>query len=135
MSRSGYSDDCENVQLWRTAVSNAIHGKRGQTFLREMLEALDAMPVKQLTHGQLRDAEGGVCAMGAVGAKRGMQMDDIDVCDAHRVADAFGIARVLAAEIAFENDEGVGYWVIDEDPEKRWHRMRQWVASQISVVP
>jgi hypothetical protein len=135
VSRSGYSDDCENAQLWRTAVSNAIRGKRGQAFLREMLEALDAMPDKRLIHGQLREAEGGVCAMGAVGAKRGMQMDNLDVCDPRRVADAFGIARVLAAEIAFENDEGVGYWMTDEDDGKRWQRMRDWVACQITKAP
>ena len=38
MSRSGYSDDCETMGLWRGAVERAIYGKRGQTFLREMAD-------------------------------------------------------------------------------------------------
>jgi hypothetical protein len=47
MSRSGYSDDHSEWDLirWRGAVASAIRGKRGQAFLRELLVALDAMPV------------------------------------------------------------------------------------------
>lgn len=51
MSRSGYTEDCDdNWQLirWRGAVASAIRGKRGQAFLRELLAALDAMPEKRL---------------------------------------------------------------------------------------
>ena len=48
MSRSGYSDDCENLGLWRGAVEKSIKGKRGQAFLKEMLVALDSLPEKKL---------------------------------------------------------------------------------------
>jgi len=47
MSRSGYSDDCDDqwsLICWRGAVKSAIRGKRGQAFLKEMLAALDALP-------------------------------------------------------------------------------------------
>jgi hypothetical protein len=56
MSRSGYTEECEdNWQTirWRGAVKSAIRGKRGQAFLREMLAALDAMPEKRLIAGDL----------------------------------------------------------------------------------
>jgi len=51
MSRSGYSDDCEDNWswiCWRGAVKSAIRGKRGQAFLRETLAALDALPERKL---------------------------------------------------------------------------------------
>ncbi len=51
MSRSGYSDDCDNLQLWRQAVDRAISGKRGQAVLREMLASLEALPQKRLISG------------------------------------------------------------------------------------
>lgn len=130
MSRSGYSDDCENVALWRAAVRNAINGRRGQEFLREMLAALDAMPEKRLVAEALRAPSGEVCAMGSVGAARGLDMSEIDAGDPYAVAPAFGIAPAMAAEIAFVNDE-MGPYDRAEDPAERWARVRQWVQEQV----
>ena len=50
MSRSGYHDGIDQWDLirWRGAVASAIRGKRGQAFLREMLDALDALPEPKL---------------------------------------------------------------------------------------
>ncbi len=50
MSRSGYVDDIDNLALinWRGAVKSAIQGKRGQAFLRALVDALDAMPETSL---------------------------------------------------------------------------------------
>ena len=68
MSRSGYIDDFDDqwsLICWRGAVKSAIRGKRGQSFLRELRDALDAMPIKKLISDDLvRDGE--VCAIGAV---------------------------------------------------------------------
>lgn len=130
MSRSGYSDDCDDQWAsicWRGAVASAIRGKRGQDFLRELLRDLDAMPDKRLIDGELI-AEGQVCAIGSVGRARGVDMTAIDPEDFHAVARTFGISRALAQEIEFMNDEA-GSW--RETPEQRWTRMRQWVASEI----
>ena len=132
MSRSGYSDDCEmnwDLIRWRGAVKSAIRGKRGQAFLREMLEALDSMPDKVLAESVL-EQDGDVCAMGAVGVKRGLDMSKVDPFERVEVAQLFGISEALAAEIAYENDEGV--WGANETPTARWTRMRKWVVSQIS---
>jgi hypothetical protein len=133
MSRSGYDDgdDGNNWGMicWRGAVNSAIKGARGQSFLKEMLTALDAMPEKKLIAHDL-EAKGEVCAIGAVGIKRGVDMSKLDPEDRENVAHAFGIAPALAAEIVYMNDEWAGYWS-REAPEARFARMREWVASQI----
>ena len=134
MSRSGYSEDHEQWTMirWRGAVASAIRGKRGQAFLREMLAALDAMPEKRLIGHEL-EYDGNVCAIGSVGKARGLDMSELDPEDPYTVANVFGIARAMAAEIVFENDEGAGYWS-KETPEARWHRMRAWVISNLKEV-
>ena len=130
MSRSGYSDDLETWSLirWRGAVASAIRGARGQAFLREMLAALDAMPDRRLIADRLA-AEGEVCAIGAVGRARGVDMTDLDPHERDEVAAAFGIAEALAAEIVYENDERG--W--RETPEARWQRMRSWVVKHLAA--
>jgi hypothetical protein len=133
MSRSGYSEDCETWDMirWRGAVKSAIEGARGQAFLKELLAALDAMPEHKLIKGEL-EYEGNVCAIGAVGRARGVDMSNVDAEDCDVVARVFGIAPALAAEIVFENDEAAGYWR-KEAPEARWARMRNWVVGHIRV--
>lgn len=147
MSRSGYSEDCDNLGLWRGAVQRAIAGKRGQAFLREMADALDAMPVKELVADDVvRDSEH-VCAMGAVIVRRKIDVSEVDIYDADATADLLGIAGALAKEIAYENDEcgrsydveGPPQWGYvrpsrDETPGERWTRMRAWVAANLRTT-
>lgn len=167
MSRSGYSDDgdCENWSLicWRGAVTSAIRGARGQAFLRELVAALDAMPVKELAAESLVTEDGEFCTLGAVGASRGMDMSSIDPEDWGQVAKAFGLAPAMVREIVYENDEGTvsdWKWVDVEicgpmrrpenhkrsrmvaDPTagaRRWHAMRSWaeknLKKQIEATP
>ncbi len=129
MSRSGYHDDLENWDLirWRGRVASATRGKRGQRLLIDLLAALDAMPVKELVEGDLETEEGAVCALGALGRVRGIDMQAIDPEDPDQVAAAFDIAAPLAQEIVFENDEQC--W--RDTPEERWKYMRKWVAIRI----
>jgi len=154
VSRSGYvDDDGEQWALicYRGAVASAIRGKRGQAFLREMLAALDALPEKRLIAHELvitgdslwtdvivggdklftedgKDcAIGDVCAIGAVGRLRGIDMTAIDPENADSVSSAFGINEKLAREIVFENDE-CGW---RDTPEMRFERMRKWVVSNL----
>lgn len=130
MSRSGYNDDCGGWALicWRGAVARAIAGKRGQAFLYEMLHAMAALPERKLIDGEL-EQDGAVCALGAVGKARGIDMSGIEVDDRDQVAEVFGIAPALAAEIVWMNDEA--YWRGSETPEHRFERMRQWIEEQI----
>lgn len=129
MSRSGYTDDCENLALWRGAVSSAINGKRGQAFLRDLVVSLDEMPEKRLIKSALV-ADNGCCTMGAVAVHRDIDTSEVDAFDRDSVAAVFGIAPAMAAEIAFENDEHDFYRGIDETPEQRWARMRAWAVEQ-----
>jgi hypothetical protein len=139
MSRSGYSDDCDNVQLWRRAVERAATGFRGRAFLRRLRDALDAMPTKRLIADVIKDESGDVCALGVLDP-------NAPSYDAYDLSDHFGIARALAAEIVYMNDEYVqsrpfvkvgAEWVRRpaETPEERWIRMRKWVQEQLELPP
>lgn len=161
MSRSGYTDDCEGTELamWRGAVASAIRGKRGQALLRETLTALDAMPIKELIAHELVQ-EGEFCTLGVVGHARGIDMTTIDPEDRDAVAQVFGIAPALAAEIVYLNDEAFDdhKWVhieicgpmrsdrwpyekhirtvrvpVENAAAKRWKHMRDWVAKHINT--
>lgn len=174
MSRSGYSDDYDYDPLasgrWKAALNSAMRGKRGQAFLREMLAALDALPRKRLVANVLQQArwdesgenlvpvkDGDVCAFGAVGRARGIEMParlDLDADDEIAVGDVqrlFGTVETLSREIMYQNDEGgygrrvplpnvrMGEWdcfacmYLPETPEERFTRMRNWVAACIAA--
>jgi len=133
MSRSNYNEDIDDhwqLIRWRGAVASAINGFRGQCFLQEMRRALDVLPEKRLISEELVDKydDGAVCAIGALGKARGLDMTGIDPEDTERVAKVFGISEALAREIVYENDEGV---YRSETPEQRYSRMREWVESKI----
>lgn len=126
--------------MWRGAVESAIRGKRGQAFLKEMLSALDAMPEKRLIANSLEQPQdGAVCALGAVGRARGLDMkpfvrDDDDDYDAgpdgDDMASLFGIAAAMACEIMHVNDEDGRH---KETPEQRFNRVRRWVERKIRL--
>ena len=117
MSRSGYRDDYDDddgaLNLWRANVDRAIGGKRGQSFLREMAAALDAMPVKELVADEVVRDSAHVCAMGAVALARKLDVSKVDPEDPGTVADTFGIAQVALCGLescergrAVEGDHG-----------------------------
>jgi hypothetical protein len=147
MSRSGYTDDMDDdlaMGRWRGCVASATRGKRGQKLLADLLAALDAMPTKALVAHELETADGDVCALGALGKARGMDMSKIDPGEPDEVASSFGVASPLVQEIAYMNDEyRDSRWddatrrYVDINPEERWVLMRTWVASQIktSIAP
>lgn len=135
MSRSGYSDDCDEagrLNLYRGTVDRALSGKRGQAFLRELAAALDVMPEKKLIEGELINAQGECCAIGVVCKARGIDVSKVECEDPKSVAQAIGVAKAMAAEIAYMNDEY--YWHEGkEDPAARWTRMREWVDSKLKT--
>lgn len=130
MSRSGYTDDLDQgtLNLYRGLVTRTIRSKRGQAFLRELAVAMDAMPEKALIVSELIDSRGQCCTIGVVCKSRGVDVVGIDVDEPEQVAKAVGIAKQMAAEIEYENDEGC--WG-KETPEERWQRMRRWVEKHI----
>lgn len=131
MSRSGYSDDCENLAMWRGVIASATRGKRGQAFFRALVEALDAMPNKRLVEGELQTDEGEVCALGCLGRHRGLALANVDPEENwETLGELFGIAPQLAQEVMYVNDEQFRV----SGPEARWRIVRDWAARQIVPV-
>lgn len=131
MGRSGYSDDIDDqwaMIRWRGAVAQAIRGQRGQTMLRALLAALDAMPVKRLIGAELVDSHGEFCALGVLGASRGIDLTGLNTEDWARLAATFGVSEALVREVMFINDGDYEYEMLS--PERRWAEVRQWVVSQ-----
>ena len=131
MSRSGYSEyDDDNWAMikYRGQVASATRGKRGQALLKDILIGMNGMPVKRLIAQELEVADGAVCAIGAAGKLRGVDMGKIDPEDFDTVAGAFDVADCLAREIVWENDE---CGPRRETPEQRFDRMRRWLRAQI----
>jgi hypothetical protein len=156
MSRSGYSEGCDNLGLYRQAVANASNGKRGQKFFQELIEALDAMPKKELiamaeSYSEAVATEGAVCALGALGIKKGFAVKDLE--DKSSVLDfleSLDVAESLRKETAYMNDEVFKQWFGWQDHPKnlviteygefensdsgRWSFMRAWAASNLKEM-
>ncbi len=140
MGRSGYTDECENLWLWRGAVLRAMSGKRGQAALRDLATALDKMPEKKLAAHSFQRG-GDPCSWGALALHRGVDMADLEpevdhewgaeMVDRDLVGSRLDVAPAMAAEVMFMNDEGC-YGV--ETPQERWLRMRAWVAKNLKVT-
>ena len=92
---------------------------------------MDAMPEKKLITSDLIDKNGGVCTIGVVCKSRELDVSKIDAYDADAVGKLVGIARSMAAEIEYENDENSPTY---ETPEERWLRMRKWVGDNLIKI-
>lgn len=132
--RIGYSEEEDfsgQFDLWQANCRRSLRGKRGQQELRELHAALLALPEKRLIHGSLEDEEGGVCAIGAYGKRKGLDLSKFDVdCDTDEVGIAGGMPRLVAWKVVEMND-------IELDrltPEKRYEKMLAWVESKLEAV-
>jgi len=123
--------------MWRGVIASATRGKRGQQFFRDLVAALDAMPIKRLIDGDLETAEGDVCALGSLARHKGKSLVPDDTYDYAKLGATFNIAEQLAQEVMHENDEGAPWRPHHEkEPdEQRWARVRAWAAKQIHVLP
>ena len=142
-NRSNYEytecDDLDSLLAhgrWRGAVKSAMRGKRGQAFLKELLQALDELPEPVLIKDEI-EINGQYCMMGAVARKRGMDTSKLHSEDHEGMSDAFGIARAMVQEIMFINDEDFWY-PKPKTPEdelkiakRRYQDARKWVARHI----
>lgn len=140
MGRSGYSEDYDGdfpIELYRGTVARATRGKRGQRFFRDLLAALDVMPVRRLAANVLEEPDGvcaaatyqaglspmlSPCTMGALGQARGTDMswfdpewaEDDPISTSRKLGRDFDIAYQLASEVEYMNDEaGIGLKVKD----------------------
>lgn len=130
--------------LWDENVRRSINGKRGQRILRELEEALLAMPYKTLVSGAIA-YEGSVCAIGALALhkklKAGLdeetaiaeletESQNVEDADGSSVwaKDHLGMTYSLAWSIAHVNDEGLAYGAKEQ---QRYEIVLAWVRSHI----
>ena len=130
MSRCGYSDDLDqrDLAMWRGHVASAIRGKRGQELLRDMRLALDAMPEKRLIRDELEE-DGEVCALGAVGRYRKLDLTEVDGHDHERLGSLLNVAPCLVQEVEFINDE---WGLHNSSPEQVWQSVSGWVDKMLA---
>jgi hypothetical protein len=158
VSRHGFVEDCgdyDNVLAqgrWQAQLKSAIRGRRGQAFLRSLVEALDAMPDKSLAPNSLETEDGAVCALGCLARHRGIDVKTLALGDPYTedpdeggewedsdwdtLAAVFNIAPQLAREVMYENDECATWTATGNGDhpapgEQRWQRVRAWAARQI----
>jgi len=138
MSRHGLSDECDDN--WAAicsagAFKQAVYGKRGQAFLRELAAALDAMPRKELIEAALIE-NGECCGLGAVALARGTDVSGVCPEDYEAIARLLGISVTLTRNIEYANDESDWDYRQTErqNKERRWQTVRDWAQAHIEPV-
>jgi hypothetical protein len=157
--RIGYADEESypgQFELYRANTERQIAGRKGQKALRDLEEALLALPSKRLVLKHLAERDGGVCAIGALlvlkRQRAGMSYDDAvrDIiathdCDSEpdtmtdEVAVAEGVAPPLVAWRLVELNDVLleSFWDteaathVKPTPEERYERVLAWVRSQL----
>jgi hypothetical protein len=132
MSRISYSDDEDypgQFDLWQANCRRSLRGKQGQEELKELRAALLSLPEKRLIHGLLEDEEGGVCAIGAYGKHKGLDISKFDPDDA---TDEVGIEGGMPALVAWKVVEMNDMEFDHLTPERRYQKMLAWVESWLT---
>lgn len=157
--RIGYIDE-EQFQgqfaLWQSNCARSLRGKQGQAALRELEEALVALPTKRLIADALVHS-GDVCAIGALALKRGK----LDLSEEHEgdemedVGVGLGMPRLVAWKVVEANDidnekysvlapgpNQYGYYhgyqpgyrlTIETTPEERYDAVLKWTRANLLV--
>jgi hypothetical protein len=135
MSRRGISDEEEypgQFGLWEGNCRRSIKGKAGQAALRELEAALLALPEKRLIVGELENAAGEVCALGALKRYKGVEEVKADPeWEMEEVGVELGMPRLVAWQVVYVNDEGVD-WRSLASPEERYEKVLAWVRTQLT---
>lgn len=159
--RIGYSDEEDypgQFGLWQGNCQRSLKGKAGQAALRELEAALLALPDKRLIAHKVIDAEGDVCAIGALAKYKGRNLltepnvyehGEFDGDDEmEEIGMELGMPRLVAWKVVAKNDieidgryetlPGPARWYGDQPqvyvpvtPEQRYEKMLAWVRSQL----
>ena len=125
--------------LWEANCRRSLQGKAGQRELREMEAALLALPAKRLVQGVLLSDDGDVCALGAYGRYKGLDLTSFETCDKEitgvEVGIAGGMPRLVAWAVVDRNDRLDGQYQVGTfvllTPEERYDQMLAWVRAQL----
>ena len=129
--RISYSDEEDytgQFDLWQANCERSLRGKQGQVELKELRAALLDLPDKRLLYELLEDDEGGVCAIGVYGKRKGVDLSKFDVdSDTDEVVIAGGMPKLVAWKVVEMND--LQFDTVT--PEQRYVNMLAWVESKI----
>lgn len=105
--------------------------KQSQQFLQEMLRAFDRLPGKRLIASKYQDAQGDVCALGALASFRGLDLATVNAnCCSECPSTLFNISHELTRLIVAENDYPSSK-NIDISPENRFKHMKKWIRKRL----
>lgn len=144
--RVNYSEDEDfpgQFELWQANCQRSLKGKAGQAALRELETALLALPEKRLIADKLQAPDGEVCALGALGRFKGVEVpistdnnyNDDDCLERLEQEEAviqfgvdLGVPYMVSVAIVERNDGGSYF---DDTPEGRYTAMLTWVQRQL----
>lgn len=146
MSRSCYSDEYGDefpgqINLFRANVERSIRSRDGQARLRELRDALLALPVKELQPEIFAEGAANsprVCALGAwalakcggdVEQAHAMVPSDADDYETWDALQSHGWPKLVVLEAVYMNDEA---WFGNVTPAERYKRVLKWVEGSIA---
>lgn len=128
---------------WAENSRRAFASKKGLKMLRELRDALAALPERRLLGGQFANIwhedddsirVGDVCAIGALAKYKGFEFtshhgsEDFDGFETAAIARSLGMSYVMGYDLAYRNDETYGSLGESE----RWWTMYGWLTAMIN---
>jgi hypothetical protein len=141
--RISYSDEEDypgQHGLWQANCLRSIKGQKGQASLRELEQALLALPSRRLIANELEDAEGEVCAIGALAKYRNHTPKADPEWEMEEVGVELGMPEMVAWRVVALNDIDIDLYYdrkqdryIPSTPEERYERVlaqvQKWLAA------
>lgn len=153
----GYFSEDNTYGLWEGAFKQACGSRYGQKQLRQLRDALFALPIKVFVRGDVATLEGEVCAVGAFCAYKLAQessvsmpeailavkndwlrrvRSEIDAWEEYALLEdvtvqmgvAAGLRRTMAWELGNLNDETLGGCT----PAERYKRVLAWIEKKLA---
>lgn len=142
-------------EFWWANVQRALKGRKGQKALRELRDAMLALPEPKLISGRLATEDGHMCAVGVLAVHRRVSKGerreevmrelaqlitvdedgyDYDGDGDLKTAESgvkVGLTFALAWQLGSVNDS----YVRDETDEQRYERVMRWIDEQLLPVP
>jgi hypothetical protein len=141
--RIGYSEEEDypgQHNLWQANCLRSIRGKAGQASLRELEQALLALPEKRLIADELENADGEVCAIGALAKYRNHTPKADPDWEMEQVGVELGMPEMVAWRVVALNDIDIDLYYdrekqkcVSYTPEERYERVlaqvQKWLAE------
>src|SRR5262245_59672680 len=143
MSRINYADEEDHpgqFELWQANCLRSIKGRKGQAALRELEQALLALPEKRLIADELENADGQVCAIGALVKHKNHTPKADPEYEMEAVGVEMGMPEMVAWKVVCLNDHELDTRY-DRDlgrcvpitPEERYERVLQQVQKWLAA--